>query len=700
MIKRVEKWKTLLGSSIIALFILSACSGLTGKKNRLQYASSPYLQQHADNPVDWYEWGDEALNKAKKENKPLLISIGYASCHWCHEMEKESFMDTAVARIMNEKFVCIKIDREERPDIDNIYMNALQLISGNAGWPLNAFALPDGKPFFAGTYYTNKNWKSLLQSISKAYTTQHSLVVTQANALVNGMNSDELKLIVPAASASKPVMQEYKILYDSVYKKIDLHNGGLKGTQKFPTPALTEFLLQHYYLTGDTTALKAATTNLNKMALGGIYDHIGGGFARYTTDSLWRVPHFEKMLYDNGQLISLYAHAYQLTKNELYKEVITETIGFIEKSMHAQGGGYYSSLNADTEAGEGEYYLWKKKDWIAVLGNDPLITDYFNVAEKGNWKNGNNILYAVYTPATYAMARKIKVEELKQQLARAKAKLLIERNKRKKPAVDTKIIAAWNGILIKGYADAYAATGTEEYLQKAKACASFIEQNLLMNDGSIKRVFKDGKATVDGFLDDYAWTASAFIRLYEASFDQHWMDLAQKIAAYVTKHFSHTETNLFYYTRSGTPHLIMKKTAVTDDDLPSANAVMAKVLYNIGTAYHDTAYTSRAHKMLATVTPRIKKFADYHIQWAALTGLLAAKSYEVVVMGKDALQANRLLLEYYLPTSLILGSTEKETLPLMQQKYVAGKTMIYVCTNQLCKRPEEEVPRAIDQIKP
>lgn len=699
MLRKNRTWM-IYGCLILITVILAGCSGITGKKNRLQNASSPYLQEHADNPVDWYEWGEEALAKAKKENKPLLISIGYASCHWCHEMEKESFMDTAVARIMNEKFVCIKIDREERPDIDNIYMNALQLISGNAGWPLNAFALPDGKPFFAGTYYTNKNWKNLLQSISKAYTTQYNLVVTQANALVNGMNSDELKLIDSAAIADKPVMAGYKIMYDSIYQKIDLRNGGLKGEQKFPIPVLTEFLLQHYYLTGDTRALKAATTNLNKMALGGIYDHIGGGFARYTTDSLWRVPHFEKMLYDNGQLISLYAHAYQLTRNELYKEVIVETINFLEKSMRAQGGGYYSSLNADTEEGEGEYYLWKKKDWATVLGNDALITDYFNVTEKGNWKNGNNILYATYTPGTYALARRISVEEFKQQLTKAKTKLLTERTKRKKPTVDTKIITAWNGILVKGYADAYAATGTEEYLQKAKACATFIEQNLLMKDGSVKRVFKDGKATIDGFLDDYAWTALAFIRLYEVSFDQRWIDIARSITDYVAANFSNKATSLFYYTRSSTQDLIMKKTAVTDNDLPSANAVMAKVLYNIGTAYYDTAYTSRAHKMLAAVTPRIKKFAGYHIQWAGFAGLLAGKNYEVVIMGQDAIQTNRLLQEYYLPTSLVMGSTAKETLPLMQQKYITGKTLIYVCTNKVCKRPEEEVPQAIDQIKP
>jgi len=685
-------------TAILLVSLISACSGLMQKKNRLQYASSPYLQEHADNPVDWYEWGDEALNKAKKENKPLLISIGYASCHWCHEMEKESFMDTAVARIMNEKFVCIKVDREERPDIDNIYMNALQLITGNSGWPLNAFALPDGKPFFAGTYFTNKNWKGVLERISKAYTTQNSLVVTQANALVNGMTDEEFSLINLAPSNEKPLMQEYKVLFDSIYQSIDLNNGGFKGQQKFPVPALTEFLLQHFYLTGDQRALQAANTNLKKMALGGIYDHIGGGFARYTTDSLWRIPHFEKMLYDNGQLISLYAHAYQLTKDEWYKQICTETIDFVEKSMYAQGGGYYSSLNADTEAGEGDYYLWTRKEWMKVLGDDPLLADYFNITEKGNWKNGKNIVYTDKAPGTFAISKRITAEEFRQRLATGKQKLWSERLKREKPTTDTKIITAWNSIMIKGLVDAYAATQNETYLKKAIACASFIEKNLLQQDGSLKRIYKDGKAAIDGFLDDYAWTATAFTRLYELSFDEHWLAVAKKITDYAATHFMHPQTGLFYYTRSGSQDLIMRKTALSDDDLPSANAVMAKLLYQIGTMYQDTAYTKLSIKMSAAVAARVKKQSRFHVQWANFAGLLAGKSYEVVIMGTDANYTSQQLQLFYLPTTMMMGNTTKETLPLMQQKYVAGKTLIYVCTNQLCKRPEEDVVKALDQL--
>jgi uncharacterized protein YyaL (SSP411 family) len=700
MLRKNRTWM-IYGCLILITVILAGCSGITGKKNRLQNASSPYLQEHADNPVDWYEWGDEALAKAKKENKPLLISIGYASCHWCHEMEEESFMDTAVARIMNEKFVSIKVDREERPDIDNIYMNALQLISGNAGWPLNAFALPDGKPFFAGTYYTNKSWKSLLQSISTTYYTKQQLVITQANALLNGMVSEELRFIDTAATADKISKQVYTEIFDSVYAAIDIRQGGLKGTQKFPTPALAEFLLQHFYTTGDQRAIEAARTMLNKMAMGGIYDHIGGGFARYTTDSLWRVPHFEKMLYDNGQLISLYAHAYQLTKDQFYKDIITETIAFTEKTLLAQGGGYYSSVNADSETGEGDYYVWTAEELKKILGADnQLLLEYYNVTEKGNWQQQKNVLYTSQTASTYAIRKNMLIEDFRKYLTNAKAKLINARAGRKKPTVDTKIVTAWNAILLKGYADAYAALGDPQYLVKANACAAFIERNLLAQNGSLKRIYKDGKAMIEGFLDDYAWTASAFIRLYEVSMEQKWVDAAKRITDYAVANFRDRKTNLFFYANPQTTNLVMNKTAVTDDDLPAANAVMAKVLYSIGVVYDKEEYTAQSIRMTKSVTKRVEQLARYHIQWAALTGFFVANTYEVVIAGADAGIQNQLLQEYYLPTSITMASTQTETLPLLRQKQVNGKTLIYVCSNRLCKRPEEEVPKAIDQIKP
>jgi uncharacterized protein YyaL (SSP411 family) len=679
------------------LLILAGCLQ-RGRQNRLQFATSPYLKEHADNPVDWYEWGDEALNKAKQENKPLIISIGYASCHWCHEMAKESFSDTAVARIMNENFVCVKVDREERPDIDQIYMNALQLLTGEGGWPLNAFALPDGKPFYAGTYYTKKDWINLLQGVSKAYQTKHNLVVTQAGALLNGIAEQELSLIDTGTVATAKPRPVYTTFYDSIYKQADLVNGGLKGRQKFPTPAFAEYLLQHYYITKNAASLGAATNTLDKMALGGLYDHLAGGFYRYSVDSLWRVPHFEKMLYDNGQLVSLYAHAYQLTKNNFYKDIVVETLDFIERTFAAPGGGYYSSINADTKDGEGAFYAWSANEFTRVAGNDQMVADYFHVTKEGNWKAGQNLLYSNQTSEEFAAAKKTDSVAFTAKLTAAKNKLLKERSKRAAPSVDTKIITAWNGILIKAYADAYAATGTDLYLEKAKNCATFIEKNLLGKDGGLQRNFIGGKAAINGFLDDYAWIIASFLRLYEVSFDYHWLMLSKQLMDRANRDFYNTATGLFYFSEKQAA-MVMRKTEIADDAIPSANAVMAKSLFTLGNLFADTSYTNRSLKMYAAVTARVQKMPAYHIQWCSFASVLSARSYEVAIVGKDAVKKNRELQQNYLPTSFFMGGEKEGTLPLLENKLIDGKTMIYVCSDKLCKRPEEIPAKAILQIK-
>jgi uncharacterized protein YyaL (SSP411 family) len=690
----------LLCSFVVLSMILCGCSEKQqDHQNRLQFASSPYLKEHADNPVDWYEWGEEALAKAKKENKPLLISIGYASCHWCHEMEKESFMDTAVARIMNEKFICIKVDREERPDIDQVYMNALQLLTGSGGWPLNAFALPDGKPFFAGTYYTKKNWISVLSEIAKAYQAKHELVVTQANALLNGIaEQDQLSVDTVQSPNDKRRSLEYTGLYKAIYKEADLTNGGLSGSQKFPTPAYVEFLLQHYYITHQKESLNAAVTTLRKMALGGIYDHVGGGFARYATDSIWRVPHFEKMLYDNAQMISVYAHAYQLTNDVFYKDIMTGTIGFIEQTLASPTGGYFSSLNADTKAGEGAFYSWSKNDFGKATGNDGLVSDYFHVTQEGNWKPGANILYADKTPEEFAINRKLQPVQFSEQIAAARAELYRVRNQREQPSVDTKIITAWNCIMIKGFADAYAATGLEIYLEKAKRCAAFVEKNMVKQDGSVLRHFNDGKGYINGFLDDYAWAATAFARLYELDFDKHWLELSKRITDYAISNFWNEKTSLFFYSGKNNT-LVLRKTELADDAIPSSNALFAKLLNTLGNLYADSTYSNKALAMLGSVAERIRKEPRYYIQWCSFAALLSSRSYEIAVVGKDAIEKNKELQRFFLPTSIILGSVKEEYLPLLQFKSVAGKTLIYVCTDKVCKRPEEEVAKAILQVR-
>jgi len=682
----------------LLIILLAACTS-AGKKNRLATASSPYLQQHADNPVDWYEWSDKALAAAKKENRPLLVSIGYASCHWCHVMEKESFMDTAVARIMNENFICIKVDREERPDIDNIYMHACQLISGSGGWPLNAFALPDGKPFFAGTYYSKNGWMNLLTSISKAYKEKHDLVVKQADGLTKGIADEEFSFNKVDSTAVVMNNQGYQNLYDSIYLKTDTVHGGLKGSPKFPMPAVTEFLLQHYYLTGNKEALDAASITLNKMALGGIYDHLDGGFARYATDNEWRTPHFEKMLYDNAQLISLYAHAYQITQDDLYKTIITETISFSERNLASPYGGYYSSLNADTEDGEGEFYAWKEPDFKKITGAENLVAEYFNVSPIGNWNKGKNILFANHTPQEFAVLKKQTPGQFISLLNKTRKDLLDERNKRNKPAADTKILTAWNAMMIRAYADAYIATEAKDYLAKAIMIAKFLEKNMLGNNGSLKRNFKDGKASINGFLDDYAWTASAFMKLYSVSFDIHWISLAKQITDHAIENFYSKDAGLFYYTAANDSKLVVRKMEIDDEAIPSSNAIMAGVLYSLGVMYDNSSYSDISKRMLTSVVSKVNLFPVYHAQWCSLAGFFAQGTYEVIVMGKDAIAKSKGMQKKYLPDCVIMGGIDKEDLPLLENKLPENKTLIYVCTNKVCKKPVEDVADALSQVK-
>ena len=685
--------------SIACIFLLVACTNEV-RKNRLASATSPYLREHADNPVDWYEWGDESLARAKKENKPLLISIGYASCHWCHEMEKESFMDTGVARIMNEYFVCIKVDREERPDIDNLYMYACKLLTGgDGGWPLNAFALPDGKPFFAGTYYSKNSWKSLLLQIASAYKEKNALVLKQADELTKGIADASLSFNVADSSSTSFTKVDYHRCFDTLYANLDTINGGLNGNVKFPMPAVTEFLLQYTYQTQNKKAFDIASITLKKVALGSIYDHVGGGFARYATDPRWNIPHFEKMLYDNAQLISLYAHAYQLSRDEFYKTIVNESIAFVERELASSNGAYYSSSNADTENGEGIYYSWTEKEFKDVVGNENLVAEYYNVSATGNWKEGKNLLSSIYDPYEFAKHKDISAQQFISELDSATSRLLIERNKRTRPHVDTKIITSWNAMLLKAYVDAYVAIGEKRYLAKAFAIGNFLEKNMIDRSGMIKRLYNDGTASVGGFLDDYAWTAYAFVKLYEASFDKHWLDLAKQITDFSLKNFYNQQLGLFNFSSVHDSKLVVNNIEIADEAIPSSNAITATVLYLVGTIYNNSDYLELSARIVHAASDNVKKFPAYHAKWLSLAGMLALGTREVAVMGKDAMAVNSMLQKSYLPDCIFMGETNKENLPLLENKLVANKTLIYVCTNKVCKRPVDDVSQALAAIK-
>ena len=692
--------KTYIALLYVHVMVFTGCTKLRDEKvdepNRLATSSSPYLREHSDNPVDWYEWGEEALAKAKSENKPLIISIGYASCHWCHVMERESFMDTAVARLMNENFVSIKIDREERPDIDQIYLDAAQLISGNSGWPLNAFALPNGKPFYAGTYFPKEQWIAILRQVAETYKNENTSVLEQAEALTKAIQGSR---VTDGKTETAFNQKLYQNIFANWEESFDFEYGGLKGSPKFPLPAVGEFLLQNYYLTDNKNALKAVTTTLDKMANGGIYDHLGGGFARYSTDQYWKVPHFEKMLYDNAQLVSLYAHAFQVTGSKEYAMVIKETLDFVRRDLLSPDGGFYSSINADSEDEEGRYYVWTKAEIESVM--DPVVAklfiEFYQVTDSGNWEKGKNVLYPLSSKHAFAARKNIPAETIYTTLESAERELLRARGKRVAPSTDDKILTSWNALMLKGFLDAYFALGDSKYLQNALANARFLEKNMIRQDGRLWRNFKDGKAATDAFLDDYALLAKAFIQLYQATLDIHWLGKARVVTDYAVEHFRDEKRGIFYYTSADSENLVVRTVEMADNVIPSSNSVFAEVLYLLGEYYAEDLYIQMSSAMLRYVTNELTGDQPFYANWANLLGRVTYQPYEVAVVGDDALAKLKELQVHYLPTTIFMGGSE-EDLPLLKNKQVDQRTIIYVCRNKTCKMPEEDVGRAMQQL--
>jgi Highly conserved protein containing a thioredoxin domain len=664
--------------------------------NRLAKASSPYLQQHAGNPVDWYEWGEEALAKAKNENKPLLISIGYAACHWCHVMAHESFSDAAIAEVMNKHFVCIKVDREERPDIDQIYMEAAQLVSGRGGWPLNAFALPDGRPFYAASYFHPTQWSSLLQQLANLYQTDYMRIVNAAISLSTGISMNPFELIEDQMSAISKA--DYDKAFAIMLSHVDFEQGGTKGAPKFMMPVGWEFMLQYHHLTGNEKALEALRITLNAMKRGGIHDQIGGGFARYSTDEHWLVPHFEKMLYDNAQLISLYAHAYQIGHRKSYANVVEKTIAFLERELLSPEGGYYSSIDADSEHEEGKFYVWTKAEFDNAVDMETatLTADFYHIFEEGNWEEGKNILHYHDLPADFAKENGIDPTSFNELLERTNGFLLYERSKRVRPTTDDKILTAWNALTLTGYVDAYKALGKTEYLLKAQQLAVFLEEKML-KEGRLYRNYKNGTASVDAFLDDYAFLAAAWIDLYQVTFDIYWLEKSRQLAEEVWSHFASAENPLFFYTSDQANTLFTRKMEVADNVIVSSNSAFAHVLLRLGALYDLPEYTNRAQEMLLTVGEQFVQGGVYYANWAMLAGKLSYPGCEVVITGKNAINTALELQKKYLPNVIFAGG-DSENLPLITDRMSDGETTIYVCHNKTCHLPVHTIEEAIKLI--
>ena len=690
------------------LFSLSSCSHAQNKKlnmnsaehkftNQLIHESSPYLLQHAHNPVNWYPWGQEALDKARNENKLIIISIGYAACHWCHVMEHESFENEEVARYMNEHFVAIKVDREERPDIDQVYMSAVQLIAGRGGWPLNCIALPDGRPIYGGTYFTSEQWIDMLTQVSDFVKENPDKAEEQAIAVTAGVQSSEM-IYLNTEKADFSIDDLDKIF--AVWKpQIDYKQGGHKGAPKFPLPVGYQFLLHYNYLTQNADALKAVTITLNKMADGGIYDQIGGGFARYSTDAYWKAPHFEKMLYDNAQLVSLYSSAYQQNKDAKYGIIVSETLEFIQRELSSDDFGFYSSLDADSEGEEGKFYVWTQEELQEILGKKAdLIIDYFNVKEQGNWENSQNILFKSANDKKIADKYKITESELNIQVSKAKEILLKERGKRVPPGLDDKIITSWNALMLKAYIDAYNVFDNKMYLDMALQNARFINTKIKAPDNRLYRNYKDGKASINAFLDDYAFTIAAFISLYQTTFDEQWLDDAKQLAEYTITHFYDKASGMFYYTSDVDPELIARKMEVSDNVIPASNSEMAKNLFVLGTYFYSDDYITMSQKMLNNVKQNALKSGAYYANWDILMSWFASPPYEVAILGDDFEVRRKEFNKHYLPNVFLSGGKNEGRLFLLEGKEIEGQTTIYVCQDKACKLPVTDVEEALKQI--
>ncbi len=623
-----------------AILLLLACNARAGREhpraNALINESSPYLLQHAHNPVNWFPWGEAALEKARKEDKLLIISIGYAACHWCHVMEEESFEDTTIARIMNERFVAVKVDREERPDVDDVYMTACQMAGGgNCGWPLNAFALPDGRPVWAGAYFPRKQWQEILEYFIKIYREDREKLEGYAGRLTEGIQMAGRPR--PPAEEAVFTAETLAGVAEQYLANIDFEKGGNLGAPKFPTPNIYEFLLQYQHLSGNERALEAVTLTLDKMAGGGIYDQLGGGFARYSTDAGWKVPHFEKMLYDNAQLVSLYSKAWQVTKEERYQDVVFQTLEFIEREMASPEGGFYSSLDADSEGEEGKFYTWQKAEIDSILADErqsAIFCGFYQVKEEGNWER-HNVLYRSENVEKILTEYKLTLSELNQILGHARRKLFEARARRPRPGLDDKALTAWNALMLQGYLDAYRAFGEPAFLARALKNGQFLADNMMKEGYRLCRNYKGGQASINAFLDDYAFAIHAFLSLYETTFGEQWLHRAEGLAQYALAHFRDEESGFFYYTSKLDPPLIARRMETEDNVIPASNSAMARALHRLGTLLYKKEYLEISARMLQSMAGRFTATAQPHFfsNWCALYAGLAFPYYEIAIVG-------------------------------------------------------------------
>ncbi|WP_339654170.1 thioredoxin domain-containing protein [uncultured Maribacter sp.] len=662
--------------------------------NELIHETSPYLLQHAHNPVDWKPWSESAFELANKENRLVVLSVGYSTCHWCHVMEEESFEDIEVANLMNEKFINIKVDREERPDLDMVYQTALQLVNGTGGWPMNAIILPDGSPIYLGTYHEKEEWKSILAKFSNEFENNPEKIREYATMLANGVQeiyeqpAKQMENVITPDKVKNGI-KEWSLLWDVEW-------GGNKGQQKFILPTNLNMLLDYAVLQQDADAENHVLNTLEKVSHGGIYDHIDGGFFRYSTDNTWKVPHFEKMLYDNAQMIYLLSKAYKLTGNEEYATVVNETIKFLKTEMRNERGGYFSAMDADTNGEEGVYYVWTRKELQELLADDfKLFSKYYGIQDKEVWENENFVLNNTISKEDFSKEYNLALNELHNKIKHWKDILYMARQKRAKPSKDYKIITSWNALLIDGLLEAYKAFGDEKYLAEAKSIFEYIKANNYKNEVLVHSFTTDSKQK-EVFLEDYAFLAKSAFALFEVTLDLSYLEISKELMSKaIVKYRSQSE--LFYYNVSS--ELVPKIISTSDGVVPSANGIMAQNLFRIGHLEYNTEYLKKAEVMGSLLVSDFENYAVSYGTWGYLFLQQAYPYYEIAIVGSNAEGLITKINSTYLVNTLLVGSSVSSNISLFKDRYHKDGTFIYVCQNNTCKLPVKTVDEVFEQME-
>jgi uncharacterized protein YyaL (SSP411 family) len=654
--------------------------------NELIHESSPYLLQHAHNPVNWVPWSKEAFEKAREKNKLVLVSIGYSACHWCHVMEHESFENEEVASLMNEHFINIKVDREEHPDVDQVYMTAVQLMTQKGGWPLNCFTMADGSPVYGGTYFPKDQWMHVLRSLVHTMKHDTEKVHQYAEKLKEGVKQSEL-IETPASIENWDTEKLHELVLRWSHS-FDFSHGGPTRAPKFPLPSNLDFLLSYGVWQEHEKTLGYVELTLDKMAMGGIYDQIGGGFARYSVDMLWKVPHFEKMLYDNGQLLEVYAKAYKYFKKELYKETCYGILNWLQREMLSNENAFYSALDADSEGEEGKFYCWNLKELKEILGQDfDWAKEYYNINQLGYWEDEKYILLKNETDESFAKRKSWTIEDFKKNVQSINERLLHVRDKRIKPGMDDKCLTSWNAILISGLCEAYSAFDDESFILLARKAATWIENKQLKSDYTLWRTYKNGKSKIKGVLEDYVFVIKAFIDLYQVTFEEKWMEIAKNITETVENEFQDSHTKMCYFTSKDT-ELIARKMELNDNVIPASNSVMAHNFHKLSYFYRKPDWKDNAEQMLANVYEGMEMYGSGYSNWALLLLQLIDSIEEIEIVGPNAnkIRQNR---NNKFKIGTIYSGGNAFSLPILQEKTVTSKTVLYRCKGESCDSPIE-----------